>query len=162
LKLLGDFALWLILRVKELNDRQVILHDLFSGPKNKLPVPSFPNPSLALTSALGPIFLPSIVQNTETDSFPSVTASGQLCIFYLQVLLTGMPFIGAEIQALSEIIHFLLLHSAFSKDKLALSGANDLWTNESKVAEADFLEYQEECIHLVDKVQPWRLAGADL
>jgi hypothetical protein len=162
LKLLGDFALWLILRVKEPKERQVILRDLFYGSEKELPVPSFPHPSLALTNALGPIYLPSIAHNTKVDRFPSVTASGQLSIFYLQVLLTGMPFIGDEIETLPGIMHFLLLHSAFSKDKLALSGANDLWTSESKVTEADFLEYQEECIRLVDKVQQWRRAVAYL
>ena len=116
-------------------------------------MPSFPPPDLALTSALGSIFLPSIAENTDVDRFPSVTASGQLSIFYLQILMAGMPYIGSEIEdRLPGIVYFLLLHSAFSKDKLALPNANDLWTAESKVTEADFLEYQEECIRLVEKV----------
>jgi hypothetical protein len=162
LKLLGDFALWLVLRVKEPKDRKLVLDDLFDGAKTELVVPTFPDPGLALTSALGPIYLPSVALKTEVDSFPSVSGSGQLAIFYLQLLLTGLPFIGDEIETLPGVVHFLLLHSALSKDKLALSDANDLWHNESKVTEADFLEYQEECIRLVNKVQPRRRIETDL
>jgi hypothetical protein len=164
LKLLGEFALWLILRGDN-SVRKRILSDVFSPFEEPHFIPSFPDPSLSLTSALGHIFLPYIVKSDDpyTLSPRSIAMFGRLALFYFQVLDTGMSFIGGEIEPyVPVIVYYLLLHSAFSKDKLALYRANDLWNSTSNVTETDFLEYQAECIHFVEKVMPSGFRVADL
>ena len=163
LKLLGDFSHWLIMRMDE-SKRKEILTSLFSVSK-QLPVLSFPDSSLSLTSSLGHVFLPFIAAESRDDTRPStsVAVSGRFSLFYLQILLTGMSFIGTRIEGdLSTVIHYLLLHSALSKDKLAHFIANDLWTINSNVNEIDFLDYQAECIQLVKKVVLVQIRYTDL
>jgi len=138
----------------EESKRKGFLTSLFSVSK-QLPVLSFPNSSLSLTSALGHVFLPFIAAESRANPRPSasVAISGRFSLFYLRILLSGMSFFGARIEAdLPTVIHYLLLHSALSKDKLAYSAANDLWTISSNVKEIDYLDYQAQCIQLVDKV----------
>jgi hypothetical protein len=51
-----------------------------------------------------------------------------------------------------QLMYFLLLHSTFVKDKLALPTANSLWTNESGLGESEFMEFQAVCVELLEWV----------
>lgn len=51
-----------------------------------------------------------------------------------------------------QLMYFLLLHSTFVKDKLALPTANSLWTNESGLGESEFMEFQAACVELLEWV----------
>jgi hypothetical protein len=132
------------------------IHSVFS--LDGLPSCAFPHPSLALTSALGNIFLPHIVHSTDTptDDRELLSTNGRFCLFYTSILDAEshlMIFLeDGETDTMNRLLYFLFLHTAFAKDKLALPTANSLWTKDSGIGETDFMDFQSICIKLLEMV----------
>jgi len=118
---------------------------------------SFPDPSLALSSALGNIFLPFIHSSNVEHEKSSQSQSGRFCLFFVALLKEHPHLIDTlesheDVNPMTDLMFFLLLHSTFVKDKLALPSANDLWSEKSAVGEADFMQFQVDCIELMERV----------
>lgn len=120
----------------------------------------FPDLSLALTSALGNVFLPYVLQESgsPTDSSPiSLDTNGRLCLFYSGLLNTNPRMIlelerNHEENVMIPLMHFLFLHSSFAKDKLAVSSVNNLWDDNAGVGELEFMEFQADCVDILESV----------
>jgi len=118
---------------------------------------TFPDPSLALSSALGNIFLPFIHSSEIEHDKSSLSQSGRFCLFFVELLKEHPHLVAAlesheDINPMTDLMYFLLLHATFVKDKLALQSANDLWNEKSAVGEADFMQFQIDCIELLERV----------
>jgi hypothetical protein len=118
---------------------------------------TFPDPSLALSSALGNIFLPFIHSSDFEHDKSSLSQSGRFCLFFAALLKQHPHLVAAlesheDINPMTDLMYFLLLHATFVKDKLALPSANDLWTEKSAVGEADFMQFQIDCVELLERV----------
>lgn len=118
---------------------------------------TFPDPSLAVTSALGNTFLPLVIRSSDSHQHDkaSLSAYGHTCLFYASILRTDPDLISVledDSNPMIEILCFLLLHSTFAKDKLALPAANSLWADKSGIGESEFLNFQAECVELLERV----------
>ena len=118
---------------------------------------AFPDPSLAISSALGNLFLPFIHSSLGRPDKSSQSRSGRLCLFLAGLLRDHPHLIAAlesheDVNPMTDLMYFLLLHSTFVKDKLALPSANDLWSEKSAVGEADFRQFQTDCVELLERV----------
>jgi hypothetical protein len=117
---------------------------------------SYPNPSLALTSALGNIFLPFTedLVSSEAVSPEYLQSAGRLCFFRVSLLLEETSLIqsleksGKDIGLLEQV--FLLC--AYAKDKLALPSANALWSDGIGLDGDDFIRFQSDCFELLERV----------
>jgi hypothetical protein len=119
---------------------------------------SFPDPSLALSSALGNLFLPFIYSSDNDKT--SQSRGGNFCLFFAALLKTNPYLIPTlegheDVNPMADLMYFLLLHSTFVKDKLALPSANDLWSQESAVGETEFMQFQADCVELLERVCSW-------
>lgn len=149
---LVSYTLWLLKLVPESAQSQ-LLPLIFT--LKEIPSCTFPDSSLALTSALGNIFLPISVcsSNTlSTNNFSSLPETGGFCLFYASILKTD-PHLLSVLERVSNhtnlLMHFLFLHSTLAKDKLALPTSNNLWSNDSGVGEVEFMEFQTACPDLL-------------
>ena len=118
---------------------------------------SFPDPSLALSSALGNIFLPFIYSSDVKHDKSSQSQSGRFCLFFVALLKEHPHLIAAlesheDVNPMTDLMFLLLLQATFVKDKLALPSANDLWSEKSAVGETDFMQFQVDCIELLERV----------
>jgi hypothetical protein len=120
---------------------------------------SFPHPSLALTSALGNIFLPLLPIESQ-KGYPmekELQSTIRLNLFYSCVLdnddheiVRTLEQSGKEF--MSELIIFLLLHAAFVKDILAMPPCAEEEWNKAGVSESQFMAFQTYCLELVEEV----------
>ena len=152
---LVSFTLWLY-NLQSSSAKSIFLRSIFTFDK---PLScTFPDPSLALTSALGNTYLPLLSRSScsHPQGHLSSSASGRTCLFYASILKTDPCLISALEEAdtnpMIETLYLLLLHSTFAKDKLALPTANSLWIDKSGIGESDFLTFQSECIELLERV----------
>jgi hypothetical protein len=118
---------------------------------------AFPDPSLALSSALGNIFLPFIYPPTIESDCSSQSQSGRFCLFFVALLKEHQHLLTAlesheDINPMTDLMYFLLLNATFVKDKLALTSANDLWNEKSALGESDFMQFQTDCVELLERV----------
>lgn len=151
---LVSYTHWLLQQLGE-GAKSNILPSIFSF---EMPRCSFPDPSLALTITLGNIFLPFVAGASESQRItPLLTVNGRLCLFYMSLIETDTQLLDTlerskESNILNRLIHFLLLHSALVKDKLALPTANTLWIESSEIGESEFIQFQANCIDMINKV----------
>ena len=128
---------------------------------------SFPEPSLALTSALGNSFLPFLTASAPAASVSTTNlgSNGRLCLFYASLLHSEPDIISfferPDPEFIPRVMQFLFLHCAYAKDKLALPNANALWTDHSSVNDEDFIKYQGKCFDLLEHVHSTCFAAQD-
>ena len=153
---LGEFTLWFFHLMPQ-TERQRLLRKLFDFLPSA--ATSYPDPSLALTSALGNIFLPFLPAESQSGRIEEkeMQSSLRLNLFYSCVLdnddleiLKTLEKSGPEF--MSEFIIFLLLHSAFVKDILSMPSVEEEW-NEAGVSESQFMAFQTYCLELLGDVQ---------
>jgi len=118
---------------------------------------AYPDASLALTSALGNIFLPFIHSSTAKSNNSTQSSRGRFCLFFVAMLKQHPHLISAlecheDINGMTTLMYLLLLTATFVKDKLALPSANDLWSDDKALGESDFMQYQTDCIGLLERV----------
>jgi hypothetical protein len=126
---IAEFALWFFELFKG-DERSQKLRKLFDFPHTN--PTRYPHPSLALTSALDNIFLPFLPRESEDESMSSqeyqdLQPNLRLCIFYAMMLDSEgsdmLTLLGRESgkEFMSEFLIFLLLHSQYMKELVALS-----------------------------------------
>ena len=123
----------------------------------EIPSCSFPDPALALTSSLGHSFLPLVIDpsKSDTEDVTSLSTNGRFCLYYSSILKADpqiIPDLEQDTKSMIQLMYFLLLHSTFAKDKLALPTANSLWRNESGWGESEFMKFQAVCVELLERV----------
>jgi len=121
-------------------------------------VPSFPHPSLALTSTLGNIYLPFLLQppSAEPSTIPNADSRSRLCLI-LVGLLAQSPILSSELEQAGEkfkvdFLCTLFLHSAFAKDYLAYPAAMSNWSIFPGFNETDLLDFQSNCFSVLERV----------
>jgi hypothetical protein len=154
INLVVTFALWLLQLVSP-EEKPEFVSKIFSFEEPRSF--SLPDPSLALTSSLGNVFLPFLAQshNLSSDDQESLTANGILCLFFAAILIIHSDLISTledRSDKMVELLYFLFIHSTLAKDKLSLSTANSLWTSDSAVGESEFLQFQGQCMEILEKV----------
>lgn len=119
----------------------------------------FPDPSLALTSALGTFFLPfTLNSNASADYSPNLSC--RLAMFFASFLKHSENSVKALIESddgiIDHLLIFLLLHSNFAKDSLAYRTS---FTTSAfpGVSDSDLLEFQNDCITIIEKVSLYEL-----
>jgi hypothetical protein len=152
--LLVPFTLWL-LKLLSTEEKEAALPTVFSFEQPS--TLSFPDPSLALTSSLGFVFLPFLSQFEDSPTnVQQFTMSGTLCLYFAAILIAE-PALISDLESgddiMKDLLYFLFLHSASAKDKLSLPRANDLWTFHSELGESEFLQFQTQCVEILERVR---------
>jgi hypothetical protein len=116
---------------------------------------SYPDPSLALTSALGNIFLPfteDIISKTVSPEY--LQSVGRLYFFRVSLLLEEPNLINALEKSGKDIVLLeqVFLLCAYAKDKLSLPLANALWSDGIGLDGDDFIGFQSDCFELLGRV----------
>ena len=129
---------------------------------DKQPSYSFPDPSLALTSTLGGLFLPFLASSPNSKNSSSLLESGHYALFHSILLANDPPapdlppFLTllekTDKTQLVQVLYFIFQHLALAKDKLSLPTANDLWSSTSGIREQEYLGFTSPCWVILYKV----------
>ena len=167
-------------RLRSLAAYTVFFHDLISKrhPEEFVsqafmidvqPSYSWPDPSLALTSSLGGLFLPFLSSPSSANTAKSsLLETGHLALFFSMLLAseTQGPDVPSFLKLLEKIdlahlvrvLYFMFEHWLLAKDKFSLSSANDLWASTSGLGESghlgerEYMRFQQPLWVILDKV----------
>jgi len=138
---------------------------------DKQPSYSFPDPSLALTSTLGGLFLPFLASSPNSKNSSSLLESGHYALFHSILLANDPPapdlppFLTllekTDKTQLVQVLYFIFQHLALAKDKLSLPTANDLWSSTSGIREQEYLGFTSPCWVILYKVLSCKFPSSD-
>jgi hypothetical protein len=123
---------------------------------DRVTVPAFPHPSLALTSTLGNIYLPFLQVSSSNDiqPIPNADSRSRLCVTFAALVNQSLTH-TTELDGDDFKITFLstlFLHCAFAKDYLAYPAAMSTWSIFPGFSETELLDFQSNCIAVLDHV----------
>lgn len=158
-EVIAEFVLWFYELLKG-DERLRMIRKLFDFPYTD--PTGYPHPSLALTSVLDNIFLPFLPHDSEDgyNSDKELQPTLRLCVFYAIVLDregTDMLFVlekGSGKEFTSQLLIFLLLHSQYMKNMVALPPVQGK-VDEGEMDEGAFQTFQEWLSDLLKEVSPF-------
>jgi hypothetical protein len=152
-----EFVQWLLEFVPE-SAKSVALRRLFDF--QAIENLSFPQPSLALSSPLGTYFLPFTLLQNQVPPEGCPKSTGIFPIYFTALLNSSTTYLTilstSDNNFLVHLLVFLLLHCTLAKDSLAYP-ANLTSSAFSHISDSDMLEFQENCISIIEQVRIWKL-----